>query len=296
MKSSNITIEFIEDPEKYWNIIKLMSEIWGIIDTAEIVPAHMMRAIADNGGLVLVAYDTKGEPVGFVLGILAMNNKGKLYHYSHMLGVKKEYRGTGVAVKLKLAQRDFAIKQGLDLIMWTYDPQQGLNAKFNFTKLGVICRKFYRNYYGILRDEINRGLVSDRFKVEWWIKSRRVVKRIEGSLPSPTMNDIKDMVKPIVKTERIAPGIRRVKEVDLTAESDLLLVEIPADVNKIRDYSIDLANDWRLKLRPVFETYFSRGYIAVDFISSIVQGERRNYYILWKTSLKEVLDGELPWR
>ena len=74
-----------------------------------------------------------------------------------MLGVKKEYRGTGVAVKLKLAQRKIALSQGLDLVVWTFDPQRGRNANFNFAKLGVICRKFYRNYYGTLRDEKTRA-------------------------------------------------------------------------------------------------------------------------------------------
>lgn len=46
------------------------------------VPAQMMKAIADNGGLVLAAFEGD-KIVGLVLGILAMDNQGKLYHYSH---------------------------------------------------------------------------------------------------------------------------------------------------------------------------------------------------------------------
>ena len=291
----SITIKAIEDPEKYWEIVDLMIEVWGIKDYREVVAAHMLRAAADNGGLVLAAYKN-GEMIGFIFGIPAIDERGRLYHYSHMLGVKKEYRGTGAALKLKMAQRDFVLRQGLDLVMWTFDPQQGRNANFNFAKLGVICRRFYRNYYGTMRDEINRGLVSDRFKVEWWIKNKRVEKRLSGKFPPPRMEDIEGIAELVVKTREIAPGVRKIEEVILNAEDEILLVEIPANVDRVRDYSLELANDWRLKLRPVFEGYFSKGYIAVEFISHLEKGERRNYYLFWRTPLEEVLDGGKPWR
>jgi len=294
-KTVEVTIKPIDDPEKYWEVVDVSIDAWGMKDYRDAVPAHMMKAIADNGGLVLAAFEGD-KIVGFVLGILAMDNQGKLYHYSHQLAVRRKYRGTGVAIALKLAQRRHVLNQGLDLVTWTFDPQQGRNAKFNFAKLGVICRKFYRNYYGILQDEINRGLVTDRFKVKWWIKSKRVEKRINGRFPPPKMEDVEDLAEPVVETEKIAQNVRKIKKVNLDAKNDVLLVEVPGNVDKVREYSLELANNWRIGLRPVFEKYFSEGYIATEFISHVENGERRNFYMLWKAPLEKILEGEAPWR
>lgn len=289
-----VRIAPVTDPERYWEIMDVMVDAWGMKDYTEAVPAHFLRAIADNGGLVLAAYDGD-RIVGFVLGILAMDERGKLYHYSHMLAVRREYRGKGVGLKLKLAQRDEAIKRGLDLVVWTYDPQQGLNARFNFSKLGVICRKFYPNYYGTMRDEINRGLVSDRFKVEWWVKSPRVVRRISGELPPPNLADVEKVAERVVETREVTAGIRAIESVKLDADSDVVLVEVPGDVGRVRDYSLELANEWRVRLRPVFRSFFSRGYIAVEFITTREKGYRRNFYVLWRAPLGRILAGDVPW-
>jgi predicted GNAT superfamily acetyltransferase len=55
-------------------------------------------------------------------------------------------------------------------------------------------------------------------------------------------------------------------------------VEIPANVQSIRKENLALAIDWRLKTREIFETYFARGYVAVDFSR---EGQR-NLYTLWR--------------
>ncbi len=290
-----VRIAPIDDPVRYWEVMDVMVDAWGMKDYTEAVPAHFLRAIADNGGLVLAAYDGD-KIVGFVLGILASDSNGKLYHYSHMLAVRRKYRGTGIAYKLKLAQRDFALRMGLDLVMWTFDPQQGLNARFNFSKLGVVCRCFYPNYYGVMRDEINRGLVSDRFKVEWWIRSRRVELKIEGRLPPPTLEEVEDVAEHVVETREVAPGIRAISSVNLGVSSDVVLVEVPGDVNAVKRYSLELANDWRFRLRPVFRELFSRGYIAVEFVTELEGGARRNFYVLWKAPLERILAGDVPWK
>jgi len=51
---------------------------------------------------------------------------------------------------------------------------------FNLGKLGAIVRRYSANHYGPLNDRINRGLKSDRVYAEWWIRSRRVERRIAG--------------------------------------------------------------------------------------------------------------------
>jgi predicted GNAT superfamily acetyltransferase len=43
-----------------------------------------------------------------------------------------------------------------------------------------------------------------------------------------------------------------------------------------------LAVDWRKKTREIFETYFARGYIAVDFSREGSGDTQHNLYTLWR--------------
>ena len=69
---------------------------------------------------------------------------------------------------------------------------------------------------------------------------------------------------------------------NLVLEEELLQLEVPADIHPIKATSLELALDWRLKIRKAFERYFEQGYITSDFITTFEQEERRNRYILQK--------------
>ena len=90
---------------------------------------------------------------------------------SHMTGVLAEYRDQRVGYELKLAQRDWALSLGLDLITWTYDPLESRNGYFNVHLLGSVSQTYLRNYYGEMSDQMNEGIPSDRLRVDWWITS-----------------------------------------------------------------------------------------------------------------------------
>jgi predicted GNAT superfamily acetyltransferase len=97
-----------------------------------------------------------------------------------MLGVTKEYRDAGLGRKLKLAQRDDGIRQGLDLMEWTFDPLEIKNAFFNIERLGAVVRRFVFNQYGITSSPLNAGLPTDRCYAEWWLESDRVNALLAG--------------------------------------------------------------------------------------------------------------------
>ena len=78
--------------------------------------------------------------VGFAYAVVGMK-QGRPMLWSHMAGVLPEYRG-GLGFRLKLAQRDRALAQGYDLIEWTFDPMQAMNAHFNFAKLGGVVEEY----------------------------------------------------------------------------------------------------------------------------------------------------------
>jgi predicted GNAT superfamily acetyltransferase len=59
----------------------------------------------------------------------------------------------------------------------------------------------------------------------------------------------------------------------------ILLVEIPADFLALKAADIELAKEWRLVSREIFENLFESGYLVTDFVH--LRGEHpRSYYVL----------------
>ena len=96
----------------------------------DIVPLTEMVAVRDSGGQLIGAF-AGDELVGFVYGFVAMEG-GRTLHHSHLLAVKPSFRGADVGYRLKLAQRERVLAQGLTRITWTFDPLQSVNAHLNF--------------------------------------------------------------------------------------------------------------------------------------------------------------------
>ena len=79
--------------------------------------------------------------VGFVYSLPGIKHC-KPTQWSHMAGVVDAHRGAGIGYELKRLQRQRALAMGLELIEWTYDPMQAMNAHLNFAKLGVIAEEY----------------------------------------------------------------------------------------------------------------------------------------------------------
>ncbi len=216
--------------------------------------------------------------VGVLFGITGVD-KGRPYHYSHITGVAKEYQSRGIGFKLKLAQREHVIKRGEELVLWTYDPLQAGNAYFNIQKLGAICRIYHRNLYGQLDDSLNRGRLTDRFEVEWHVKSKRVRERIVHRLgPVSLKETLFEGAEPVNQTRKTNSRLRVPLSARLDLRSEKLLVEIPSSIVKIRDMSVTAANAWTLHCRQIFENYFQKGYMVTDV--TIDNAEGRVFYLL----------------
>ena len=269
-----MNIRRLETPEDYEACEKTMKEVWKFTDR-DVIPAHILKPINDQGGLVLGAFEHE-EMIGILVGFLAFY-EGTLHHHSHVTGVLQRYKGVGYQLKQK--QREFALSQGLNLVTWTFDPLQSSNAYFNFAKLGVISNTYYKDYYGEMSDLINVGLASDRFLVEWWIKSDDVVNRVEGTFEQPALEKMLSQVDVANETEKMQK-FRKNVSYDLHLHSKSVLVEISANLNAMKDETTGLAQEWRKITREIFETYFSRGYTTCNVLSEIVKGERRTFYLL----------------
>ncbi len=161
--------------------LALQREVWHFSD-AELVPVRLFVVGEKVGGHVVGAFDGD-QMVGFSYGIPGYRD-GHSYVHSHMLAVADGHRNSGLGRALKLFQRDIVMKQGIELIEWTFDPLEIKNAYLNIEKLGAIARRYTVNQYGITTSPLQAGLPTDRLYAEWWLNSNRVRMLLEkGSHP-----------------------------------------------------------------------------------------------------------------
>lgn len=286
MTDGRITIRPLETMEDMVLVEDLQLKVWPGSER-DVVPGHILITLAHNGATLLGAFD--GEQLaGFVLGFPGFDPQtpdrvamARLKHCSHMLGVDPGYQGRGIGLSLKLAQRVDVEAQGIRLITWTYDPLLSKNAHLNIRRLGGLARTYMRDAYGEMRDGLNQGVASDRFLVEWWITSPRVVSRVERArAPLDLANFL------AAGATKVNPAVLRHDDLLAPAESlqpmegNLLLVEIPSDFEDIKERDPGLAAAWRSHTREVFETAFSLGLIATDFVHLSEERYPRSYYLL----------------
>ena len=294
-------IRILEKPAEILAAEELQRVVWPGSET-DVVPMHVLVTVAHNGGIVIGAYpkdryspgETQetseiGSPlIGFVFGFpgLYFTPDGpRPKHCSHQLAVLPEYRSMGLGYLLKRAQWQMVRHQGLDLITWTYDPLLSRNAFLNIARLGAVCNTYLREAYGDMQDELNIGLPSDRFQVDWWVNTRRVRSHL-SSQPRTNLDlnhylaaDAK-VVNPSTHVKDHWPRPTGLNFPDSpTFELPLLLVEIPADFQSLRSADQSLALDWRMSTRVIFETLFAQGYLVTDFIH-LRDDSPRSFYVL----------------
>ena len=257
-------------------VADLEKTVWEFTDAEDVVPSSLLIVSIKRGGLLLGAFDDAGTLQGFVYSMPAVKD-GRLTQWSHMLAVAPEARGTGLGLRLKLAQRDHALRAGVDLIEWTFDPLQALNAHLNLSRLGVIVDEYDEDVYGESTSPLHLGTPTDRFVAEWRLTAPHVERRI--SLPIASLiRDSSVMSAVAVNGTRDTGDWREPSPPRLDASDRRLLVEIPTDFTEMQRRHPDLAMEWRLVTRSIFGTYLRRGYRVVDFF--LAREARRGQYLL----------------
>ncbi len=267
--------------------VALQRAYWGD-DLESVVPAHMLFSIASHGGHVLAAFD--GDTmVGVLIGFLGTNMAessrpamANLQLVSKRMVVLPSYRNQGLGYRLKVAQRDLAIKQGVRLIVWTFDPLFAANAYLNVHKLGGICREFRQDYYGT--DEAGGLTVlgsSDRLVVEWWVTNRRVEERINGRRSELGLKHYLDANTPILNPTTLqAGGFPAPCDSPAKASGSMVLLEIPADYGAMVQTDPELARQWRAHSRAQLSALLDAGYLVTDFLREQYEGRQRAFYLL----------------
>jgi chorismate synthase len=250
--------------------------VWGYTDAEDVVPPPVLIVSIKRGGILLGAFNDANVMKGFVYSMAALKD-GRPTQWSHMLGVTEDARGTGLGARLKLAQREHALKIGVDLIEWTYDPLQALNAHLNFAKLGVVASEYEENIYGESSSPLHRGSPTDRLVAEWNITKPHVERRI-ANWGKPVVRDGAIVSARVVNPSLSGVVWSRPGRSDLSCDGTRVLVEVPVGFADMQLGDPDLALAWRLHTREIFQAYFGRGYRAVDFFLAREAG--RGHYLL----------------
>ncbi len=247
--SPAVTIRLVESPAEFAACEAMSRDIWGAAER-NVVPRELLLTTQQNGGLVHGAFLRTGEMVGFCFGIPGIR-KGRVRLCSHQLGVQPTYRGAGIGIALKEAQARDARALGYELISWTFDPLEARNAYINLHRLGCIARVYDRDHYGVMEDELNRGLPSDRFEAEWWMTDR---PRITAS-------------ETVIRLLAVGDGDRPMRSAE-PVFGNRAVIEVPPDFQSVKKRDMRLALAWRLESRAAFEAALASGLVATDFLRS----------------------------
>lgn len=282
--SPAFTIRTLETHADYFRAEAAQRVIWDVLDNTQVVPLHVLITAQTNGGLAAGAFDPADHMIGFLFGFLGRTDDGHLKHCSHLMGVLPDVRRSGVGEALKRFQREYVLAQGIDLITWTFDPLEGVNASLNIGKLRTIARAYYPNLYDEMADNLNTGIPTDRFEVEWWLNSPRVVTPTPRPLYADLIATGAQLINPALMGDRVvSPGALQA----IPTNSRYVLIEVPASYQAIKKESMQLAQAWRFHTRVAFMSAFAAGYVVMDFISEAPRSEtitRRNFYVLEKSA------------
>jgi predicted GNAT superfamily acetyltransferase len=252
-------------------------QAWGIAEDGYLIPVATMVGANLHGGLVLGAFLPSGAAVAMSFAFLGRIEE-RICLYSQVTGVVPAYQSRGLGYAIKLYQRDVARSEGIEQIVWAFDPLQSGNAHFNLAKLGASAARFVENMYGERTDALNAGVPTDRLIVVWNTKNEPhaafsfdVVAGLPRLVEAAGVADTESGAGPVARLGSAAAA---------TLGEPRLLLEIPADIARLRREQPALAEAWRAAVNAAFRRALDRGYRAVGFVRDDSSGSRRGFYVL----------------
>ena len=260
------TLHSVDELEE---VRRLETIVWSFEDS---VPVNQSMAVVKNGGFILGAF-YQDKLIAFQYSFPGFNGN-KVYLVSQSLGIHPDFRKKGIGEKLKLEQRKTAAKIGYESIIWTYDPLETVNGSLNLNKLGAVVRSYLPNVYGLMDDNLNAGIPTDRFLVEWTTKDNKSIKKSELTLPHALITGGGD-------TRFYQPD-----KVNLSITAKKMYVPVPGNFQEIKKANLSLAKAWREQTQIVFTHYLEKGWDVTDLVKS--EGNPNLYlYLLEKGDLNE---------
>ncbi len=160
-----------------------------------------------------------------------------------------------------------------------------MNAHLNFAKLGVLSRLYVPNFYSDTSSPLHKGFSLDRLWVSWSINSERVKQRIREAEQAIRHNAPKTGPSRI-PVEDVTVLVRSQGDRPLSADfnrrlpGDRCLIEIPEDINELKQNKLAAALAWREATRAAFMTAIEAGFVVEEFLKLEGEGRPRRGYLL----------------
>lgn len=261
-----------EKTEDYDQCVALQQLTWGR-DFTECVPQAILRISQKVGGIAAGAFDETDRLVGFVFGVSGFRN-GRNAHWSHMLAVQPQMRGTGVGTQLKALQRDLLLANNIPVAYWTYDPLVSGNAHLNINRLAARPVEYVLDMYGShTGSELHSGLGTDRFIVEWELEDDNVTKALAGEWEHPA-DDLPDHPTAAVNLDDSSQPTTETRR----SKDCPVYVAIPTDIQQTKRAAPQQAHEWRASTRSAFQWYLQHDYRVIGF--QRLPSANQCYYIL----------------
>lgn len=249
---TDITVRLVHSLEDFQKCMQIAREVWG--DTELDTEPTTTLVIADHtGGQIVGAFD--GDTmVGFTKAYIGLHDHTPYLH-SHMAAVLPNFRDRRVGRQLKLFQREDALRRGIRLIEWTFDPLETKNAHFNINRLGAISRRYIPNFYGITTSPLHRGMPTDRLLVEWHLDSPRVLAAVNELNPEP-----RDCPATIhLPNSVIAPSAAQTPSANAATHSSSQGPPVAATEGATSESPLI---ELQSRIRTEFTNWFAKGYAA----------------------------------
>lgn len=256
-------IRELREDEEFLLLADIQLKVWGF-EPEDVAAPHLIMLHQQLGGVVLGAFDSSGELIGFTYSFYGLMGKTPI-HWSHMLAVLPEYRGYGIGKQLKWRQREAILRRGVGICRWTFDPLETVNARLNIYTLGCTSSEYQFNVYGRSSGPLHSGLPTDRFVARWDLDSERAKKCAAGS-PEHAPVDPETLVQ--ICEIRESDDILLPGDTDLSLDKEFLSMLVVNDIQEMKRSHPEAAMLWRRITGEVFSSYFERGYELVDVFSS----------------------------
>lgn len=271
--------------DEFAAVRSVTDRVWSADPTNPVATVELLRAYSHTGQYVVLAEDLRSaEPfphnvIAVSIGFLGAP-VGRALH-SNVTGVLPPGRGRSLGHAIKLHQRAWALRQGLELITWTFDPLIRRNAWFNLAKLGARPQEYLVNFYGAMGDRINAGDASDRMYVHWPLADPVVAATCAGTTQvldagavraagAQVLLEVGEDGGPRVlrsnaaahdaDSARLGDDSPRLGDDSLHSRSTTRLVQVPPDVERLRTTDPGLAAAWRVALREALGGSMASGW------------------------------------
>lgn len=249
---AQVSVRPVTSTEELAAMEVLLARVWQHPPGSVEVDVTMLAALARSGNYVVGAFrDDNGrdELIGATVGFRGEPFPVTLY--SHVTGVDRTRSTPGTGTALKAHQRVWCLERGITGVRWTVDPLQARNARLNVGRLGAGWLSFHQDYYGALRDGLNRDVGSDRLLLEWdltRLPADRAAERAAAENPHAVLARG-------ASGEPVLGGVR----------ATYCRLEIPTDIDGLRAADPDLARQWRDALRTLLPELIEGGRRVIDF-------------------------------